>query len=120
MQVTADDDLPRNICTFCAHQAKSVHYFILKCQESDRKLRHSLNEFRKFDKIEETLDKIDYDDQNDANDTDDQDLNDPKESEPIKSSSNLVSLFYRICTRIRFLCTNETLYSVFDTYVLSF
>lgn len=41
-QVRVNDDLPQNICPFCSHQIKSTHYFILKCQESDKKLRLSL------------------------------------------------------------------------------
>lgn len=41
-QVQVNDDLPQNICPFCSHQIKSTHYFILKCQESDKKLRLSL------------------------------------------------------------------------------
>lgn len=36
------DELPQNICRFCLHQIKTAHYFILKCQESNRKLRLSL------------------------------------------------------------------------------
>lgn len=42
LQISANDDLPQKICPFCSHQVKTTHYFILKCQESDRKLRLSL------------------------------------------------------------------------------
>lgn len=41
--MTATDDLPQNICPFCSQQIKTTYYFILKCQESDRKLRLSLS-----------------------------------------------------------------------------
>lgn len=41
--MTPNDELPQNICPFCLHQIKTTYYFILKCQESDRKLRLSLS-----------------------------------------------------------------------------
>lgn len=40
--MSANDDLPQNVCPFCSHQIKATYYFILKCQESDRKLRLSV------------------------------------------------------------------------------
>lgn len=40
--MSPNDELPQNICPFCLHQIKTTHYFILKCQESDRKLKLSL------------------------------------------------------------------------------
>ncbi|XP_055302052.1 zinc finger protein OZF-like [Sitodiplosis mosellana] len=42
LSFTANDDLPQHICPFCSHQIQTTRYFILKCQESDRKLRLSL------------------------------------------------------------------------------
>lgn len=42
-QIAVDDNMPQQICAFCSHQIKSTHYFILKCQESDRKLRSCLH-----------------------------------------------------------------------------
>lgn len=40
--MSPDDELPQTICPFCLHQIKTTHYFILKCQDSDRKLRQSI------------------------------------------------------------------------------
>lgn len=40
--MSPNDELPQNICPFCLHQIQTTHYFILKCQESNRKLRLSL------------------------------------------------------------------------------
>lgn len=39
--------MPQNVCQFCLHQVKSLHYFVLKCQESDKKLRISLANSKK-------------------------------------------------------------------------
>lgn len=41
--MSANDDLPQNICPLCSVQIKSSYSFILKCRESDRKLRLSLS-----------------------------------------------------------------------------
>lgn len=41
--MSPNDELPQNICPFCLHQIKTTYYFILKCQESDRKLQLSLS-----------------------------------------------------------------------------
>lgn len=40
--MSPNDELPQKICPFCLHQIKTTHYFILKCQESNQKLRLSL------------------------------------------------------------------------------
>lgn len=44
--MVANDSLPQNICAFCLHQVQSIRYFISKCQESDRKLRSSLQNMK--------------------------------------------------------------------------
>lgn len=67
IQIIQNDGMPQKICTLCVHQANSAHYFILKCKESDQKLRGNLTDadnatdleidesFADDDTIEETI-----------------------------------------------------------------